>query len=258
MSEDRLTRKQRQARTRISLIRSAARVFARRGLQRGTIDEVAADAGFTKGAFYANFSSKEELFLAMLDEGFAARLRQVRELSGSDPEIDRSEIVKRARVEGEDYAHHLAADPDWQRLFFEFVVHATREESFRGELVRRYDGLRMQVAEVFAQRAAELGVRPTVDVESLARMIFAMANGFALERLLEPEETSEESYGAMLAIFFTGLRALGAEASSAVADAEETAATDRAEQYRDRSREHRHRGRGETAATDHAENSQFG
>jgi AcrR family transcriptional regulator len=208
MAEERLTRKQRQARTRVGLMRSAARVFARRGLQRGTIDEVAADAGFTKGAFYANFASKEELFLAMLDEGFAARLRQVQELSAGDREIDRSEIVKRARVEGEDFAHRLAADPDWQRLFFEFVVHATREESFRGELVRRYGDLRAGVAEVFARRAAELGVSPPVEVEALARMTFAMANGFALERLLEPEAASEESYGAMLAIFFAGLRAL--------------------------------------------------
>jgi AcrR family transcriptional regulator len=230
MPEDhRLTRKQRQLRTRIGLMRSAARVFARRGLQRGTIDEVAADAGFTKGAFYANFSSKEELFLAMLDEGFAVRLRQVRELSASDPEIDRSQIIKRARVEGEDFAHHLVADPDWQRLFLEFVVHATREESFRHELVGRYGGLRKQVAEVFAQRAAELGVRPTVDAESLARMIFAMANGFALERLLDPEGVSEESYGAMLAIFFTGLRALGSQAGAASAVEAEGFATDRAE-----------------------------
>lgn len=217
MAEDRLTRKQRQVLTRNSLMRSAARVFARRGLQRGTIDEVAADAGFTKGAFYANFSSKEELFLAMLDEGFAARLRQVRDLSAGGPEIDRSEIVQRARAEGEDFARHLAADPDWQRLFLEFVAHATREEPFRRELVRRYRDLRLGVAEVFARRAAELGVKPSVEVEWLARMIFAMANGYALERLLEPEVASEESYGAMLAIFFTGLRALGQGVASAPA-----------------------------------------
>ncbi len=217
MSEVRLTRKQRQARTRASLMRSAARVFARRGLQRGTIDEVAADAGFTKGAFYANFSSKEELFLAMLDEGFAARLRQVRDLSASDPEIERPRIVQRARAGGEDFAHHLSADPDWQRLFLEFVLHATREETFRRELLRRYRDLRAGVAEVFAVGAAELGVEPPVEVERLARMTFAMANGFALERLLEPEAASEESYGAMLGIFFTGLRALWEEAGSASA-----------------------------------------
>src|SRR6202022_1842014 len=73
----RLTRKERQAHTRSCLMKSAARVFARRGLQHASIDEVAEDAGFTKGAFYANFKSKEELFLAMLDERFAERLAEI-------------------------------------------------------------------------------------------------------------------------------------------------------------------------------------
>jgi AcrR family transcriptional regulator len=209
MVEDRLTRKQRQLRTRSDLMRSAARVFARRGLRQGTIDEVAAGAGFTKGAFYANFSSKDELFLAMLDEGFAARMREVvREMSGLDSQIDRLEIVQQARAASEDYARHLAAEPDWQRLFFEFVIHATREESFRRELVRRYSDLRAGVAQVFARRAGELGVSSPVAVEQLARMVFAMANGFSLERMLEPEAVSEESYSAMVAIFFAGLGVL--------------------------------------------------
>ena len=71
----RLNGKEKQAHTRSCLMQSAANVFAQRGLQQASIDEVAEDAGFTKGAFYANFKSKEELFLAMLDERFAERAR---------------------------------------------------------------------------------------------------------------------------------------------------------------------------------------
>ena len=73
----RLTRKQKQADTRSRLMRSAAKVFCRKGMAGGSIDEVAQDAGYTKGAFYANFKSKEELFLAMLDERFAQRLEEI-------------------------------------------------------------------------------------------------------------------------------------------------------------------------------------
>ena len=73
----RLTRQEKQAHTRACLMRSAAKVFARRGLQQASIDEVAEDAGFTKGAFYANFKSKEELFLAMLDERFTQRIEGI-------------------------------------------------------------------------------------------------------------------------------------------------------------------------------------
>jgi AcrR family transcriptional regulator len=201
--EARLTRKQQQARTRSSLMRSAARIFAQRGLRQATIDEVAADAGYTKGAFYANFSSKEELFLAMLDEGFATRLRQFEQLSASDPEIER-----RARAAGEDFARYMAATPDWQRLFFEFVGHGARNEPFRRELLWRYRNLRAEIAAIFARRSAELGVSSPVEVGQLALMTFAMANGFALEQMLDPEAASEELYGTLLGIFFTGLRTL--------------------------------------------------
>jgi AcrR family transcriptional regulator len=82
----RRTRKEQQAHTRSCLMRSAAKVFALRGLQQASIDEVAEDAGFTKGAFYANFKSKEELFLAMLDERFADRLEEIERATSGEEE----------------------------------------------------------------------------------------------------------------------------------------------------------------------------
>ena len=80
----RLTRKEKQAQTRSCLMKSAAKVFARRGLQSASIDEVAEDAGYTKGAFYANFKSKEELFLAMLDESFSERIAETEQAFATD------------------------------------------------------------------------------------------------------------------------------------------------------------------------------
>ena len=73
----RLTRAEKQAHTRSCLLHAAANVFSKRGLEQASIDEVAGEAGYTKGAFYANFKSKEELFLAMLDEQFAQRLEEL-------------------------------------------------------------------------------------------------------------------------------------------------------------------------------------
>ena len=77
VSERPLTRKERQAHTRARLMRSAAKVAAARGLEGASLDLVAEEAGFTKGAVYANFESKEALFLAMLDERFAERLAEL-------------------------------------------------------------------------------------------------------------------------------------------------------------------------------------
>ncbi len=199
----RLTRKEQQAHTRSCLMKSAAKIFARRGLQNASIDEVAEDAGFTKGAFYANFKSKEELFLAMLDERFAARLREIDSAvaSGESPEAQ-------ARQAGEDFVRFLRADSEWQRLFFEFAAYAARNEEFREELVTRYRALRDRITQILERRCEELGLEPPVPLDQVALMTFAMANGIALESLLEPDAVSEDLYGSMLAVFFTGMRTM--------------------------------------------------
>ncbi len=199
----RLTRKEKQAHTRSCLMESAAKVFSRRGLQQASIDEVAEDAGFTKGAFYANFKSKEELFLAMLDERFAERLEQIERAAASDADMDRQ--VRQASA---DFTRYITDDPEWQRLFFEFSAYAARNEDFRQELVTRYRSLRERIAQVYARSAEQAGVDPPVPVEDVAVMTFAMANGIALEKLLEPEVVSDEAYGTMLGIFFRGLAAM--------------------------------------------------
>jgi AcrR family transcriptional regulator len=204
----RLTRKEKQAHTRSCLMKSAAKVFARRGLQQASIDEVAGEAGYTKGAFYANFKSKEELFLAMLDERFAERLEQIELAAASDADLD-----SQVRQASADFTEYISADPEWQRLFFEFSAYAARNEDFRQELVTRYRALRERIAEVYARAAEQAGVEPPIPVDQVAVMTFAMANGIALEKLLEPETVSDDAYGTMLAIFFRGLAAMVEDAA---------------------------------------------
>ena len=203
MSTRPLTRKESQERTRASLISSATTVFSRRGMERTSIDEVAEHAGFTKGAFYANFTSKEQLFLAMLDERFAERIEEIdRALSTQE------EPEAQARQAGVDFHRFIAASEEWERLFFEFAAYAARNEEFRNELVARYRALRDRVAELMERRAEELGVESPLPLRELALMTFAMANGVALERLLEPDAVPEDLYGSMLEIFFMGLRTM--------------------------------------------------
>jgi AcrR family transcriptional regulator len=199
----RLTRKQRQAETRRCLMDSAAKLFAKRGLQQASIEELADDAGYTKGAFYANFKNKEELFLAMLDERFAERVQQIERVIGGEGTEDQKAV--RA---GDDFAAMLRADPDWQRLFFEFSAYAARDEDFRQELVTRYRWMQDRIATALRKRKDDLDVPATVAPERVALMTCAMANGFALEKLLEGDAVPDELYGTMLMIFFAGIRAL--------------------------------------------------
>jgi AcrR family transcriptional regulator len=202
----RLSRKERQAQTRSCLMHSAAKVFAKRGLQQASIDEVAEDAGFTKGAFYANFKSKEELFLAMLDERFAQRIEEIERVIAAEG----SEAEKAQRA-GDDFTRMVSADPEWQRLFLEFTAYAARSEEFREELVTRYQWLRSRIAAALQARAEELGVHSEIPVEQITMMTCAMANGVAIERLLEGDEIPEQLFGTMLTIFFAGIRALSEE-----------------------------------------------
>jgi AcrR family transcriptional regulator len=209
MSTRRLTRKEQQAATRERLLRSAARVFARRGFAAASVEEIATDAGFTKGAVYANFASKEELVLAMLDERFAERRAAMERTaaSGEEPE-------DQVRAGGGDFAAYLTADPEWQRLFFEMAAHAARDERFREALVARYRGLREVIADVYARRADELGYETPLPFDQLAWMVFAMGNGFAMEKLLEPDAVPDDLFAQMLTIFLAGLGTMVEEGSA--------------------------------------------
>jgi AcrR family transcriptional regulator len=196
---ERLTRKQRQEHTRTCLLEAAGRVFARRGLAQASVDEVAADAGFTKGAVYANFGSKEELFLEMLDARFAARLAEMDRVLSTDapPEAQ-------AREAGRDFVAHITGDPDWARLFFEAALHASRHEAFREKLQERYAQMRVRMAELLEARARAGGFDPGVPFDQLAMMIFAMANGVAFERFVEPAAVADDLFSSMLELFTLG------------------------------------------------------
>jgi AcrR family transcriptional regulator len=204
----RLTRKERQERTRSCLLESAARVFARRGLAQASVDQIAADAGFTKGAVYANFGSKEELFLEMLDAKFAQRLAAMdRALSTDEPP------EAQARVAGRDFVDSLNLDPDWARLFIDAGLHASRDEAFREKLTAHYAAMRERMAELLRVRAQAGGFDPGVPFEQVATMVFAMANGVAFERLVDPESVPDDLFSGMLELFTLGAARTGAAAA---------------------------------------------
>jgi AcrR family transcriptional regulator len=202
MSPRTLTRKEKQEKTRSCLMEAAAKVFARRGLEEASVDEVADEAGYTKGAFYSNFKSKEELFLAMLDEKFSAELERMDETlsGGEDP-------GEEARHAAADFASFVFADPEWPRLYFQFAAHAARDEDFREELATRCRAMRAKMVETFRRWSRDFPTEPPLPLEDLATMTDFMASGFILERMIDPE-IPKELYATMMATFFLGVQAL--------------------------------------------------
>lgn len=195
----RLSRKEQQAHTRRALLEAATRVFSRHGLAQGSVEQVAAEAGFTKGAFYANFRSKEELFLAILDERFAERVQAIDELMARGGPME-----EQAAAGGAEFQDYVRGEPEWERLFFEFAAHAARDDGFRRAFVARCRTLADRIAEAVAQRAGEEGVVPPGDPELFALAIYSAGNGVALQQLLDPDGTPDDLLSGMLELLTLG------------------------------------------------------
>ncbi|HEX2129418.1 MAG TPA: TetR/AcrR family transcriptional regulator [Solirubrobacterales bacterium] len=197
-----ITRREKQVQTRARLLQSATRLFCRRGLEQASVDEIAQSAGYTKGAFYSNFKTKEELFLAILDERFSDKIEQIESALRTDESPD--EAVRHA---GEDVMRLVGADPEWQKLFLEFVSYAARNEDFREELLTRCRAMDAQLTEVYRRWSQDVGIEPPIPMEDATRMVTMMSHGFMLGKQLDPE-LDEALYGTMLAAFMVGLRAM--------------------------------------------------
>jgi AcrR family transcriptional regulator len=194
-----LTRKEKQAKTRSALLSSAAKLICRKGITEASVEDVATDAGYTKGAFYANFKSKEELFLVMLDERYAAELERIE--AGLPGEGVPTEEV---RASAEDFMRFVRSDPEWPRLYFEFVVYAARNPEFRQELATRNRAMREGIAEVIRNWAADFPGEAPFPYEDIATMLFCLADGFLIAQLVQPE-IDEELYGTMNETLFKGI-----------------------------------------------------
>src|SRR5688500_12539426 len=141
-------RSARKARTRAALLDAAAKVYAARGFAGATLDDVAEEAGFTKGAVYAHFGSQDNLLIALMEEYLAA------EVAAQVALFDRSETTWKRPVAGSDtFMAELEERPDAFRLLVEFWVAAQRDERLRERFVAGLEALRSMFASFCADSA---------------------------------------------------------------------------------------------------------
>ena len=209
-----MTRREKQQRTRSSLLKAASQLFCTHGLEGASVDQVAQAAGYTKGAFYANFKSKEELFLVMLDERFSHELARIDQAlaGGQDPHTE-------ARAAAADFIH-FAGDEVWPQLYFQFVAHAARDDEFRQELATRQQAMRERLNETFKRWKQGFDTEPPLPLEDITAMIYCMADGFLVDRMIEPA-LNENLYPTMIGVFLRGLEALASEQPRSEAPASE-------------------------------------
>jgi AcrR family transcriptional regulator len=167
----RLTREQSQAVTRAKLLASARALVARVGYENASVDAIAEEAGFSKGAFYSNFSSKEEIFLELLETHAGQDIVEISALL--EGVTDPYELIRAIRQ----WSAGRATDPTWGLLALELFRHARREATFgdrHATLFRnQWTGLGKILLRLFPEGAAP------ADPEALGGIVFELTYGAA-------------------------------------------------------------------------------
>jgi AcrR family transcriptional regulator len=204
--QTRLDRRTRAARAqardgRAALLEAAARVFVRRGFRDASVEEIAGEAGFSKGAVYWHFAGKDDLFLALLEERLNAPVREMIELLRSaPPERDLSVEANLRFVELLDRQRELLL------LDQEYWSLAVREPALQAGYAARQAELRRALGEALQARVSHLGAPvEEVPVEELATAFLALANGLGMERMVDPRAVPDHLLGRIIALVYAGL-----------------------------------------------------
>jgi AcrR family transcriptional regulator len=183
------------------LLSAALRVFARRGYRAAGVDEIAAEAGYSKGALYWHFSGKEELLTTLLEERVDAPMRERFELLGSaPPERDMSVEATRA------FAQQREEQREAMLLEREYWSLAIRDPELRARYAERQTELRDALASALEARARHLGLPELpLPAHDVARIVMSIIGGLAIDELIEPASVRPELLGEALVLIYAGL-----------------------------------------------------
>jgi AcrR family transcriptional regulator len=197
-----LTPERRRQQTREHLLAAAAEVFAERGFHGASLDEVAAVAGFTKGAVYSNFKNKEDLFLALFKANYDSEMDAIRAA------LNDSEVPPEARIS--DFVSLIRDMPtpagrNFNLLYQEFWLYAARNPEVRRELTRIDAEGAQALAEILQAERERVGLEPLTSPLRTARIVEILFRGISQLRFLEPDVADDEFVEAAIAFVARGL-----------------------------------------------------
>ncbi|MGZ7020355.1 MAG: TetR/AcrR family transcriptional regulator [Ilumatobacteraceae bacterium] len=182
---ERWTRERRVEHTRNLLLDSAEKLFAERGLEGAALEVIADAAGYTRGAIYAHFGGKEELFLAAIErqrqrflDGFTDVVSSFHRLS----DLNLDELSKRWRDLMSGDAEQAAA------LGYEFTLFLVRHPEARERVAAQREETVRWLADYIADGSRQIGGTLTIPAETLARVILATNEGVTLNSHVDGED----------------------------------------------------------------------
>src|SRR5580704_4250508 len=192
-------RQERAEITRARLIQAAEKIFARDGFEAAKLQEIAAEAGYTRGAFYANFDSKEDLFLALLEREISHRIDTAERL------IDKYHDPQAKLRAFREFFLTMCQDRRWSLLALEFKLFAVRHPEVKTRLAamnRRLVGSRIGVMQEIMEAS---GRRLPASARSVVLSLSAVTHALALEHMLDRSVMPEEDLKKILATYFDSL-----------------------------------------------------
>ena len=185
--------------TRSRLIHAAEKIFARDGFEAAKLEEIAAEAGHTRGAFYAHFESKEDLFLALLEREISSRIER------ADQHLQKFRDPEARLHAFREFFLSLCQDRRWSLLALEFKLFAVRHPDVKARLAamnRRLVGSKIGILrEIFEASGHEL----PAPINAVAMSLSAVTNALGLEHMLDRGMMSEEDVKGILGNYFDSL-----------------------------------------------------
>lgn len=167
--------------TRARLIKAAYEVFAEVGFQAATIEQICECAGFTRGAFYSNFETKVDLFIALFEDHSVELIARIRELAASAPAEGGVESLLGY------FLDLTEEDRNWYLISTEFTLYAVRNPDAAELLAERDRALREAIEPLIEAAIERTGRKPLIPVALMARGVVALAEGASGQAYVEPE-----------------------------------------------------------------------
>jgi AcrR family transcriptional regulator len=181
-------------------VRAARAVFLERGFHDASLEEISARAGYSTGAVYSNFASKDDLFLAVLGDRSDARVRDFREhVLASDTFEDGIRAAGRLSWQA------ARETPEWIPVLTEFWIHAAGRDGIRGAASASHHDAMDEIGELIEQLGERHGVEYAIPARDVARGSSALVRGMELERLLDPRADEAGLFEEMWMAFIRGL-----------------------------------------------------
>jgi AcrR family transcriptional regulator len=196
------TQAERTAETRTRLIEAAEKIFARDGFQAAKLEEIASEAGYTRGALYANFEGKEELFIALIghetERRMAAAQRVVSNLtSQSSSQTARYQALKAGYLRS-------MTNQTWNVLFIEFKLFVLRHPDLKAQVTEMQTKAFATVAKTLEQIFACSDSKPPVSPLAAGMALGALANTLGID-LMIGDALSQKEMEKLLNLFYDAL-----------------------------------------------------